>query len=264
MGEAADLHRGLWPKDQAIGQHFSVTESLPKMMKLIERLHLPLTYYIEGWNCRVYPETMKDLQARGAEIGFHAYQHEVWSTLDASTECRNLNTSVSDASEIGISYKGFRPPGGMITPRTLDLLKEKNIFYLSPAAETAAVVEDIAILPFRWRVIDAYFYLPSTAPLRQNQGDDTEILSAATFQERTIKAIDETLRNGGFLSLLFHPFLTNTPERFEAMQSILEHLVSLRRDVWVTTMREAAEWILENKETFPEDPEWDTAEWKKK
>jgi ribosomal protein L17 len=100
--------------------------------------------------------------------------------------------------------------------------------------------------------------------LRQNQGDDTEILSAATFQERTIKAIDETLRNGGFLSLLFHPFLTNTPERFEAMQSILEHLVSLRKDVWVTTMREAAEWILENKETFPEDPEWDTAEWKKK
>jgi hypothetical protein len=29
LGEAADLERGLWPKDKPLGQHSSVTHSLP-------------------------------------------------------------------------------------------------------------------------------------------------------------------------------------------------------------------------------------------
>lgn len=264
MGEAADIHRGLWPKDKPVGDHYSVKSALPKMLELLEEKQIPATYFIEAWNFGVYPDTIQDLQKRGIEVGYHAFQHEVWGDLDEMTEVGNLDKSVRMAKEIGVAYKGFRPPGGKITPRTLTLMKERGITYLSPAAERPAVVEGAPVLPFEWKYIDAYYYLDSTAALRQLRGDSKEKISPAGYQAALLARIDEVIDQGGFLALLFHPFLTETEERLAVMETVLNRLLTHKTEIWMAKHHEVAEWVSKHADAFGSEPGWDTAVWKRK
>lgn len=268
MGEAADLHRGIWPSTSPIGSHHSVTTALPTLLSIFATHDIPITYFIEAWNMTHYTTTIRSLSSSPAvEIGFHAYQHEVWKSLDAETEVRNLERSVADAGKLGVRYAGFRPPGGLITPRTLGLMKKHNFTYLSPAATRPAVVEGVAMLPFQWRDIDAYFYLDSTAPLRVANGDGEEQMEAEVLLERVKDRIDETIRDGGYLSLLFHPFLQTDEGRMVVVREVVEYLAQKRDGdgLWLAKCEEVADWVLEQgEEVFGSDPGWDTAEWKKK
>lgn len=265
MGEAADLHRGIWPTDQETGSHYSVTEKLPTMLDLLDKHNIHATYFIEAWNCAHYPEVIKTVRSRGHEVGFHAYQHEVWKSLDQATELANLDKSVALARGLGIAYKGFRPPGGLVTERTLGLMRERGLRYLSPAAAKPAVVDGVAMVPFEWPSIDAYFYMASTASLRTARGDGEEVLAPAVLKERLCRRVDRVVEEGGFLSLLFHPFLQTSEERMRVMDEVLAYVKSKGDQVWVPKCEEAADWILKKgEESFGNDPEWDRAEWKKK
>ncbi|KAK8210194.1 hypothetical protein M8818_003682 [Zalaria obscura] len=266
MGEAADLHRGLWPTDQPVGDHFSVKKSLPKMLDLLAEKNITATYFIESWNCDVYPDAIKTVAEKGHEVGWHAFQHEVWSQLDADAEKDNFARSFANAEKVPVVYKGFRPPGGQINPQTLALMKERGLTYLSPAAERAAVVEDVAIVPFRWREIDAYFYLPSCSVLRTARGDPESPMPESLVQERLCAAVDEAVAKGGYASFLFHPFLTDSEERLAVMRTVVEYVREKegRGEVWCAPCGEVAEWMLGRKGEFGGDPGWDNAQWKKK
>ncbi|GAB7342455.1 hypothetical protein MBLNU457_g0659t2 [Dothideomycetes sp. NU457] len=265
MGEAADIHRGLWdPSLKPVGSHYSVLSSLPQMLSILSSESIKATYFIEGWNSGVYPDAIKRVRDEGHEVGFHAWQHEVWKGLDYETEVTNLSKSIDGVGELGIEYAGFRPPGGLVTDKTLGLMKEKGLRYLSPAAQRCAVVEDVAMVPFQWRDIDAYFYLPSLAPIRKMQGDGEECLSPEVLKERLVRRIDEVATSGGFLALLFHPFLQTDEERMRIMREVVEYVKTKGESVWVAPCGEVAEWVLKNREEFGSDPGWDTAEWKKK
>lgn len=266
MGEAADLNRKIWPASVPIGTHFSVTSSLPIMLASLKKYEIPTTYFIEAWNLEAghYPHIVKELVEKGVEVGFHAYQHEVWKNLDAATEIRNLEKSVTNAEGLGVKYKGFRPPGGLVTTRTLGLMKEKGMIYLSPAAARPAIVEGVAMVPFQWEFIDAYFYMEGTKALRVGRGDSEDVLSPSLFKERVVRRIDEVIREGGHLALLFHPFLTTGEERLAVMEEVLRYVRSREEDLWIAKSEDAARWILEQGvDVFGSDPGWDNAEWKK-
>ena len=264
MGEAADLHRGIWDASKPIGSHPSVTTALPQMLSILSSEDIRATYFIEGWNSTVYPSAIKSVVAAGHEVGFHAWQHEVWKGLDRETEVTNLDRSISGVKDLGVTYKGFRPPGGLVTEHTLGLMKERGMSYLSPAAARCAVVQDVAMVPFQWRDIDAYFYLPSLAPIRKMLGDGEECLSPTVLKERLVKRIDEVATEGGYLALLFHPFLQTDEERMRVMREVVEYVKEKGDDVWVAPCGEVADWVLQHKDEFGTDPGWDTAEWKKK
>lgn len=267
LGEAADLHRGLHDPSIAIGTHHSATTQLPRMLALLAKHDLKATYFIEGWNNAQYDDLIRDsVLAAGHEVGFHAWQHEVWKSLDEETEVRNLDRSVVDAREkLGVRYKGFRPPGGLVTQRTLQLMKERGFTYLSPAADRCAVVNGIAMVPFRWTDIDAYYYMESTKSLRIAQGDGESAIKPAEMKERLLQRINEVLEQGEYMALLFHPFLTNTDEKHKVMEEVVEYVKSRQTDgLWIAQCRDVADWILQHETAFGSDPGWDTAEWKKK
>jgi len=232
------------------------------MLDLFDKNDLKVTYFIEAWNCPIYPDAIKHIRDRGHEVGFHAYQHEVWSKLDAATEVGNLEKSIKNAAAIGVEYKGFRPPGGILTPRTPKLLREHGFSYVSPAAKGPGLIDGIAIAPFQWESIDAYFYMEYTAPLRRKNGDPVEIQSPEFLKERMIKRVDEVVKEGGYLALLFHPFLQTDEDKMEAMAEVLKHVAIKREEAWLAPCKDVADWILEHPEGFEGDPGWDMAEWK--
>lgn len=209
---------------------------------------------------------MHEIARRDHEVAFHAFQHEVWSSLSPSEEISNLTRSISAAQSIGVTYKGFRPPGGMITPKTTSLLKEHGFTYISPAAVRPAVVDGLAIVPFQWESIDAYFYMHETAPLRLGRGDSKEPLNEDVMEERLLKRVDEVIEEGGYLAFLFHPFLTVGERRLEVMHKVLEKVKQREKEgkVWLARAGEAADWVRERPDIFGIDSGWDDAKWKMK
>lgn len=282
MGEAADINRGLWPKSEPIGSHFSVKEVIPKLLSLLQKYDINATYFIESWNLSIYEDVVvKQIAGAGHEIGWHAWQHEAWWKLNEEEEQQNFEKSFGhdgigrllkgESSQLK-SYAGFRPPGGIVNgDRTLKLCRKYALDYLSPAGEEAAIVEvgdqgyKLAILPFKWVTVDAYYYMESFAGLRKLKKEyPEEVQGPDVLVQRYKTEIDKVIENGRFLALLFHPFLTNRQERLEAFEAILKYLAQKRDEgkIWLARCRDVEEWIRAKPETVGEDPGWDLSQWR--
>ena len=286
MGEAADLNRNLWPSTQPIGSHYSVTTILPQFLSLVRKHDIPVTYFAESWNLGVYSDAIKQIAEEGHEVGWHAWQHENWKQECEDEDDERRNFERSFGAEDGIEgflgdggrgegskvqrYRGFRPPGGVIHgERTLNMCREFGLGYISPAAEEAALVpldggDQIAVLPFRWRGVDAYYYMDSFSGLRKLKGEfEEEAQSPSILTSSFVRQIDEVIEKGGFLALLFHPFLTEREARLQAMETVLEHLVKRRDEgsVWLAKCKDVEKWIREHRGVVGEDPGWDGSTW---
>ncbi|KAL9090285.1 MAG: hypothetical protein Q9165_005317 [Trypethelium subeluteriae] len=285
MGEAADLNRGLWPASQPVGAHYSVTQVLPQMLSLLAKYNISVTYFIESWNLQVYGDfILNQIASAGHEIGWHGWQHEAWSGLeDERAERENFEKSFGKDGIGGFTgpgakgagkvekYRGFRPPGGLIHgSRTLNLCTEYGLRYLSPAANEAAIVSSeegkdfVVILPFKWATVDAYYYMDSFAGLRRKKAEyPVESQSPDVLVERFKKEVDLAIERRGYVSLLFHPFLTNQPERLDAMERVLKYLVEKRDKgiIWLARNREIDEWVREHPSLLGDDPQWDQDQW---
>ena len=246
LGEAAELERGTWPADAPLGEHFSVREALPELLALLAREDLVATFFLEGLNGELYPDVLDGLRAAGHEVACHGWRHEPWHEV---TDERERLARARDA--LG-GATGFRPPGGRLQETTLATLDELGFRYASPAGSRAGRDEGLAVLPFRWELIDAYYYVPHFGPLRTRNGDPEEPLEPAVVRERMLAALDA--HTEGHLVLLFHPFLLSVgPDALSVVADVLARAAELG----CVRMDEAAA-------TLPADagpPELDDASW---
>ena len=288
MGEAADINRNLWPADAPIGSHHSVTTVLPRFLSLVAKHDVHITYFAESWNLGVYPDAIKQIAEEGHEVAWHAWQHEAWNVQCKEEFDERKNFERSFGPEEGIRgftgdggkgqgskvqmYRGFRPPGGVIHgERTLKMCREFGLGYISPAAQEGANVpldngkDSIIVLPFRWSTVDAYYYMDAFSKLRKMKGElPEEAQSPDVLVEKYIKQIDEAIDKGGFLSLLFHPFLTDGEERMKAMETVISHLVKRRDEgkAWLARCTDVEVWVREHPDVLGRDPGWDNSSWR--
>jgi peptidoglycan/xylan/chitin deacetylase (PgdA/CDA1 family) len=248
LGEAAQLELGMWPADVAQGEHFTVTEVLPRLLDLLSSLGLSATFFVEGLNAVTYPDALRSIAAHCHELGLHAWRHEDWASLSAEREASLLDQAQQAMADIGLSPVGFRPPGGLMTPRTLALLRAGGFRYVSPAGQREGVSDGLAVLPFRWSLVDAFYYLPHFSGLRQHEGFPEQPLPVARMGEVMAQAVRAQAQEAGHLALLFHPFsLAFTGEEGWATMADVLSLVSEQAAsgrAQVTRMDEAAQALL--------------------
>jgi peptidoglycan/xylan/chitin deacetylase (PgdA/CDA1 family) len=206
LGEVTALQRGEWPEGAPLGRHWSVTTALPRILEALADAGVEATFFVEGLNAELYPDTLREIAAAGHEVGLHGWRHEPWSELDPATERELLERGVERFDALGLRPESFRPPGGDLTAASLGLLRELGFRCVSPAGEEVGERDGIAIRPFRWELVDAWYYLPKFAG-----PDDPEALRAAI-----IRAV-------GDVTLVFHPFLLDTEERFSVLSETLAH-----------------------------------------
>ncbi|MFC4942391.1 polysaccharide deacetylase family protein [Pseudonocardia sp. GCM10023141] len=260
MGEAYELESNLWPSEMPVGNHFSVFSSLPPMLEILQSYNVQVTYFVEAWNTDVYPDTIKDVAARGHEIGLHGFRHEAWSALDPQREEELLDVSVRRFRELGISIRGFRPPGGGLNTGTRELLAGHGIDYTSPAGEHVVAADDHVFLPFRWRWIDAYCYFEPLEEMRKSDGRPPGLIDPQGFEEIMEACIGEVIESGGYASLLFHPFLHDDADRLAAMRRIVERISTDSR-LWCAPCGEVADWVRGRPGMFDKDPGLTTQSW---
>jgi peptidoglycan/xylan/chitin deacetylase (PgdA/CDA1 family) len=209
LGEVTALQRGEWPDGAPLGRHWSVTRALPRILAALADADVQATFFVEGLNAELYPDTLREIAAAGHEVGLHGWCHEPWSSLDPIEERELLERGVGALDALGLRPVSFRPPGGDLTDVSLDLLRELGFRYVSPEGETVTDAGGMEVRPFRWDLVDAWYYLP-----KFDGPDDPGALRAA---------VSGALARGGDVTLVFHPFLLDTDERFAVLLETLAH-----------------------------------------
>ncbi len=265
LGEAAQLELGMWPRDVPQGQHFTVLEVLPRLLELLAAHGVRATFFVEGLNAETYPDALHALAGAGHEVAVHAWRHEEWAALDAGSEAALLARATDALRSIGLEPRGFRPPGGGLTARTLALLTEHGYTYVSPAGEREGLLDGLAVLPFRWPLVDAYTYLPQFAGLRERYGGSPDSYGPERMREEMAAALRAHAYHEGHLALLFHPFSVafTGEDGWAALDAVLGETARLAGAgaVVVPSMDEAAAWMLARPEDFDHPPQLDDATW---
>ncbi len=283
LGEAAQLELGMWPPEVPEGQHFTVVDVLPRLLDLLATRRVEATFFVEGLNAEMYPQALHEIVAAGHEVAVHAWRHEEWAALDTEAELALLERATDAMRSIGIQPRGFRPPGGGLTEHTLGLLRDHGYSYVSPAGERAGLLEGLAVLPFRWPLVDAYSYLPQFAGLRERYGQGPDPHAPQEMRAEMVAALKNHAgqeqeghvgqeqeghvgqEEEGHLTLLFHPFSTafTGDPGWEALDSVLRETVRLAETGAFTVLRmdEAAARMLEIPGELGRPPQLDATTW---
>ena len=210
LGEVADLERGRWPADAPLGRHASVTRTLPRILDLLDETGVRATFFVEGLNAELYPDALREIDAAGHEVAYHGWRHERWTELNPVEEQQLLQRGVRRLGDMGLRPVGFRPPGGSLTRATPALLRELGFTYVSPDADVAEPLEALKVLPFRWTLTDALYYLPHFADLRERY--------LGTRDEQPPERLRAAIDGASDDVVLFHPFLLDDDERFDVLR----------------------------------------------
>ena len=98
------------------------------------------------------------------------------------------------------------------------------------------------MLPFRWPLIDAFHYLPHFGSLRERFLGSDDVLSPARLGADVDAALEAAARDGDYLALLFHPFLSEPDEHFAVLRGVLQRVRELvdAGSVWCAPCRDVA------------------------
>jgi peptidoglycan-N-acetylglucosamine deacetylase len=242
LGEAASFERGEWPADRSLGRHPSVVTVLPRLLDALDAHGLRATFFVEAVNCERYPDALREIAARGHELGHHSWGHERWGTLAPDREAALLTRGMEAFAALGLDVRGFRPPGGELTARSPALLRAAGIRWCSPAGDEVVVRDGLAFVPFRWPLVDAFHVMEQFAGLRERLGVPRAPATPAEMGRRLDAALEALARDGGRRALVLHPFLAAEPAGMAELMRLVGRVAALRRDgVWVGPGRALAE-----------------------
>jgi peptidoglycan/xylan/chitin deacetylase (PgdA/CDA1 family) len=260
LGEAAEIELGLRPPDAELGGHYSVTTALPIVLETLDSARLTATFFVEGINAEVYPEALTSIAEAGHELGYHAWCHEDWSSLDEQAEVANLDRGLAALRAIGIEPAGFRPPGGLINEGTLELLAERGLRHCSPAG-SAEGIDRVAVLPFSWPAVDVFHVLPSFGPLREHVTGHAEPGGADAVRAALQASIEDAVAREGHTTLVLHTWAIEL--ELDAVREVLARIGEgvAAGELWVAPCGEVAAWMTAHPESFDTPPLLDRTSW---
>jgi peptidoglycan/xylan/chitin deacetylase (PgdA/CDA1 family) len=236
LGEAAEIELGAPGADAPLGEHFTATRVLPALLDTLRKRDLAATFFVEGLNTELHPDSLRAIAADGHELGYHAWRHEQWGDLPAAEQAENLARGLAAFAELGLEIVGIRPPGGQLGSGGIEVVCEAGLSYCSPAGEGAGTEDGLALLPFQWRHVDATCLLPPLAPVRQKMT--------------------------GFIAIVLHLTMLDWLGE-DRLGTLLDLLVASSRsgDLWLAPCAEVAEHVLASSGAFMGRTTLDPTSW---
>ena len=234
MGEAADVGAGRLDAPLPAGTEPSLAVGYPALFALLERHGVRATFFIEGWNGVHHPAAVREIVARGHELGMHGWTHEAWSGLDAARE-RALAVQATEAlaAAAGVRPRGFRAPGGARGVHTEALLVELGYAYdasLGDGMTPRRLDSGLAQIPFVWPSVDGFHYLSATPA------------EPAAVRDAWLKALRKAVARDALFVTVCHAFLTGIDaDRLAALGAVMREAQAL--GVEILTVGEAAQHL---------------------
>lgn len=106
---------------------------LPHGLNMLDKYDLKITFFIVGKDAddEKNGDAMKEITARGHEVGNHSYNHEAWFHLYSKEEILDELNKTEEAIEkvTGAIPRGFRGPGFSRSKDLFKILKQKDYIY---------------------------------------------------------------------------------------------------------------------------------------
>jgi peptidoglycan/xylan/chitin deacetylase (PgdA/CDA1 family) len=262
LGEAAELEMGALAADAPLGRHATALEVVPRLLGQLDRRGIAATFFVEGLNAEIYPDLLREIDARGHEVAYHAWRHEQWAELTAAEQAANLARGIEAFEGLGLGIAGLRPPGGQLGAGGTRILREAGLRYCSPAGAGAGLADGVALLPFEWRHLDASCVLPPLAKAREQISGSGDPIEPATFLAWLIAEIDGLAEVDGYLAIVLHPFMLGWLGD-GALEALLDRVAAAAagEEVWVAPCAEVAERLRAHPERFEGGAELDSTSW---
>jgi peptidoglycan/xylan/chitin deacetylase (PgdA/CDA1 family) len=261
LGEAAELELGALPADAPLGRHPTALEMLPRLLGQLGDRELAATFFVEGLNAEIYPDLLREIDGRGHEVAFHAWRHEQWAELSAAEQAANLERGLAAFQRLNLKVAGLRPPGGQLGAGGTGVLREAGLRYCSPAGAGAGFEDDVALLPFEWRHVDASCVLPPLGAAREQISGLHEPVGPVRFVAWLEGEIGRLIRDGGYMAIVLHPFMLGWLGE-EPLEALLDRVaVAAGEEVWVATCAEIAEYVTARSDRFGNGTVLDTSSW---
>jgi peptidoglycan/xylan/chitin deacetylase (PgdA/CDA1 family) len=216
LGAAAERARGERPPEP----HPSVA-LLPALLDLLRELELTATFCVEAVNTREHPGAVRAIAAAGHQIALHGWAHERWDG-DVAAMARARDAFAA----LGIHPTGYRPPGGRLPPGGLGALRAAGLRWCSPEGDRVHVDAQtgIAVVPFRWPLVDATYLHVPFGDLRARLGLTRAPLSASEAERR----LKDELTGDPEPVLILHPFLAADADVRAMHERLLRHIAAER------------------------------------
>ncbi len=262
LGEAAEIELGAIPPDAPLGDHPTATRVLPSLLGELGSRGLGCTFFVEGLNADVYPELLAEIDAAGHEVAYHAWRHEHWAGLSAAEQAQNLARGRAAFGALGLDMAGVRPPGGGLGPGGLGVLREAGMRYCSPAGAGAGEEGGIALLPFRWRDVDASSLLPGLEAVREEVAGAAGPLDPGAFLAGLEAELERLATDGGYIAVVLHLAMLDWLGG-ERLGALLDHAAaaSTAGELWVAPCAKIADRVLAAPDAFERGTELDPRTW---
>ena len=100
----------------------------PQLLKVLDKYDIKASFFWLGFCVDRHPETAKEVCDRGHWIGLHGYQHISFAKLkthELKQSLEDTQKAIAQACDLDPKLiRDVRPPNGIFTPRTLELLQQ--------------------------------------------------------------------------------------------------------------------------------------------
>jgi hypothetical protein len=262
LGEAAEIEMGAVPADAPLGGHVTATRVVPAIRDALAERDLAATFFVEGLNAEAYPDLLREIDAGGHEVAYHAWRHEHWDGLGADEQAGNLARGIEAFERLDLRLDGLRPPGGGLGEGGVDVLRGAGLAYCSPAGAGAGCESGVALLPFRWSHVDASSLLPGLGPVREEIAGSADPIDPDRFLSHLESELAVLLENGGFGTFVLHPITIDAWFGEDRLTALLDRVAAAKRDgLWVAPCRDIARHVLAHPEAFEGGATLDPTTW---
>ena len=212
-----------------------------RLIDLLDRHGVPATGVFSGKAAEDYPDVARTFLegALGREIAAHSWTQDTF-TYDLDDESMRDNirrTAAAIEAASGQRPVGWVDAGGLFVASTLRLLAEEGFLYHGAYAhsDTAEVVEaagrPIVQMSVPWDVNDYLQYVQSYNP-------------PSHFVEIFTRSFDVLYEDGGqIVGAVAHAGVYGHAFGISAYDEVIRY-AKAHDDVWITSRREIAEWVL--------------------
>lgn len=223
---------------------YSLRVGVWRFMEMMDRLGLRATVALNAKVCEYCPELIEEGRRRNWEFMGHGLTNsQLLVGMEPAQEAELIATTVSTiAKASGQAPSGWLCPGLAETPNTPDLLAAGGISYVcdwcnddQPYPMRVKSGRLISV-PYTLELNDIGFFL--------GRGGSPEQFRDAICGQFDV-LYDEGAHSGRVMAIALHPFITGIPYRHKRLEEALAY-ITRRRDVWLTTGGEIANWYYQN------------------
>ena len=233
---------------------YGAVVGVPRILDLLDKYDLKTTFFVPGHTADTYPEVVKEIIARGHEIGHHGYVHEDPTDLPIETEEAILVRGFEVLDKFGIKPTGYRSPGFDFSPNTLTLLEKYGIKYDSSLmgndfypyhpcpchvnfdkANTFDAPSKVIELPCSWYLDD----WPHAEFVMTRNGMKPQ----SAIMEIWKTTLDYGLKSekNALLNIAMHPQVSGRPHMITMLEEYISY--ALENGAWIAPMQEICDRI---------------------